>query len=202
MTVEDYFKWHQAVWTYKVLKKETLQKAFTPFTLNDGSSTNYGYGWILGNLLGSKTIEHGGAINGFSSKEIYLPQEDILVVLFNNSTFVNVKAIADQAAAMAAGKQQFQEISIPSETKRKYIGTYKFPQGDPTTLKIYEENGQLFLKDSNSPTAWKMHFTKGNEFICYEVYPNTHIFLTGKTGEIDFLVIKNFENEIRVTKMK
>lgn len=202
MTVEDYFKWHQAVWTNKLIKKETLQKAFTPFKLNDGSFTRYGYGWAFGNLSGSETIEHGGFINGFSCKELYLPKEDILVVVFSNNTFLDIKAIADQAAAMVADKKQFKEISVSSETKRKYIGTYKFSHDDPTTIKIYEDKGQLFLKDSNSPTAWQMHFTAENEFICYEVYPNSHIFSKSKTGDIDFLIIKNFEHETKVMRVR
>ena len=34
-TVEDLFKWHQAVHAYKLVKKETLDKAFTKYKLNN-----------------------------------------------------------------------------------------------------------------------------------------------------------------------
>ncbi len=201
MTVEDYFKWHQALLTNKLIKRESMQKALTPFELNDGTSTEYGYGWAFGNLLGSETIEHGGMTNGFSCKEIYLPKEDILVVLFSNNTFLNVNIVASQAAAIVADKEQLREISIPAELKNKYTGTYVFSEKDPATIKIYEDKGQLFLKDSNSPTAWQMHFTAENEFICYEVFPNTQIFSESETGEIDFLIIKNFDYETKVQKV-
>jgi CubicO group peptidase (beta-lactamase class C family) len=202
MSVEDYFKWHQALWSYKLIKKETLQKALTPYKLHDGSFTNYGYGWAFEKLLGSETIEHGGFINGFSCKSLYLPKEDILVVIFSNNTFLNIKGMADQAAAIAADKKQFKEIAVSSRTKKKYSGTYKFSQDDPATIKIYEDKGQLFLKDSNSPTAWQMHFTAENEFICYEVYPNTQIFSKSESGEIEFLIIKNFDYQTKVKKVK
>lgn len=202
MTVEDYFKWHQALWTNTLIKKESLQEATTPFILNDGTATGYGYGWALGNLLGSKTIEHGGFINGFSCKELYLPQEDILVVVFSNNTFLNIRGIADQAAAIAANKPELKAIPISSKAKKRYTGTYRFSKDDSTTIKIYEEHGQLFLKDSNAPGPWRMHFTSENEFICYEVYPNVHIFKMNVGGTVDHMIIKNFENEVKVMKVK
>ncbi|MFI5192490.1 MAG: serine hydrolase domain-containing protein [Chitinophagales bacterium] len=45
--VEDLFKWHEGLLSYKILKKETLKKAFTPFRLKNGTFTEYGYGWFL-----------------------------------------------------------------------------------------------------------------------------------------------------------
>jgi CubicO group peptidase (beta-lactamase class C family) len=42
---EDLWAWFQGVLSKKMLKKETLEKAFTPFKLKDGSVIGYGYGW-------------------------------------------------------------------------------------------------------------------------------------------------------------
>ncbi len=44
---EDLYKWHQGLFSYKILKKEVLEKAFIPFKLKDGRTTEYGYGWLL-----------------------------------------------------------------------------------------------------------------------------------------------------------
>src|SRR5439155_17850302 len=60
--VEDLYKWHQALYNYKLLKKETLEKAFTPFKLSDELVTNYGYGWFIIEVGGSQSIQHGGNI--------------------------------------------------------------------------------------------------------------------------------------------
>lgn len=202
MTVRDYYKWHRGLLANQLVKRETLQKAFTPFRLGDGTFTNYGYGWALGDVLGSRKIEHGGHINGFNCKETYLPKEDVLVVTFSNGSFVNTDIINDQAAAIVVGKDQLKEVEISSSAKKSYVGTYTFSPNDPTTIKIYEENGRLFLKDSNSPTAWRMYFIRENEFICYEVFPNTHVLSKNEKGEVDFLIIKNFDNEIKVKREK
>jgi CubicO group peptidase (beta-lactamase class C family) len=45
--VEDLYKWHKGLYEYKILKKATLEKAFTPFKLKNGLSTGYGYGWFV-----------------------------------------------------------------------------------------------------------------------------------------------------------
>lgn len=200
MTVRDYFKWHTGLLTHQLIKKETLQKAWTPFQLNDSTFTKYGYGWTLGEVLGSKTLEHGGHINGFNCKVTYLPQEDILAVTFSAGSFVNSTIINDQAVAIVANKPQLKNIEISTSAMNAYAGTYKFSPNDPTTIKIYNENGQLYLKDSNAATPWKMYFIKENEFICYEVFPNTHLFSKNEKGEVDFLIIKNFDNETKVRR--
>lgn len=202
MTVGDYFKWHQAIRSNKLIKKETLQKALTPFKLNDGTFTKYGYGWAFEDLLGSKAIEHGGYINGFTSKELYLPQEDILVVTFSNGSFVNINGLTDQAAAIVAAKPQLNVINVSDKIKKKYIGTYVFSKDNPSNLKIYEQKGKLFFKVSEEPLAWEIHFIKENEFICYEAFHISQILIKNKKGEIDYLIIKNFDFETKVMRVK
>jgi len=41
-TVEDLYKWDQALYTDRLLRAETLEQAFTPGKLNDGMDTGYG----------------------------------------------------------------------------------------------------------------------------------------------------------------
>jgi CubicO group peptidase (beta-lactamase class C family) len=105
-TVEDLYKWNRAVHSYKLLKKETLDLAFIPYKLSDGSATNYGYGWFFQNIQGSPTIEHGGGINGFLTMAKYLPKEDVFVAVFSNSTANPPNDVATKIAALAIGKPQ------------------------------------------------------------------------------------------------
>ena len=46
-TAADLLKWDKALYTEKLIKQSTLQEAFTPMKLNDGSLSNYGFGWSL-----------------------------------------------------------------------------------------------------------------------------------------------------------
>lgn len=84
-SARDLFKWHQALYAYKIVKKETLEKALAPFKLSDGKLSEYGYGWFIKEFRGKKLIGHGGAIDGFRSIEVYLPEQDIFIAALFNS---------------------------------------------------------------------------------------------------------------------
>ena len=103
-TVEDLYKWNQALHSYSVVRKETLDKAFTEFHLANGKGTGYGYGWFLRELQGSPTIEHGGGINGFLTNGVYLPREDVFVAVLTNSTTNPPDFVSLKMAALMIGK--------------------------------------------------------------------------------------------------
>lgn len=44
-SVEDLYKWEQSLYTEKLVKQSTLQEAFEPVKLKDGSTYPYGFGW-------------------------------------------------------------------------------------------------------------------------------------------------------------
>lgn len=82
-TVEDMLKWDRALYTEKVLSKESLQAMFTPIM------QNYGYGWHifdapLNENLTLKIITHSGGISGFNSMESRLVEDSIFIMALNN----------------------------------------------------------------------------------------------------------------------
>ncbi|AXE17713.1 serine hydrolase [Runella rosea] len=142
-TVEDLWKWHQAVHAYQLVRKETLEKAFTPYKLINGKPTNYGYGWFLGDIQGSSTIEHGGGINGFLTSSIYLPKEDVFVAVFSNSTAKSPDNVAAKLAAWAIDKPyNFKEVALDENTLKSYTGVYENPEVGQRIISL--ENGKLY----------------------------------------------------------
>ena len=83
-TVDDLNTWQQALIQYKLLKKETLQKAYTNYTLNNGEKSNYGYGWNIKTINDELSYEHGGSIFGFKSMGVYIPSKNLYVVILTN----------------------------------------------------------------------------------------------------------------------
>jgi CubicO group peptidase (beta-lactamase class C family) len=61
--VDDLFLWDQALYTEKLVFKKTLEEAFTPVVLNDGSVSNYGFGWFL--TPEKKSVNHSGSDFGY-----------------------------------------------------------------------------------------------------------------------------------------
>jgi CubicO group peptidase (beta-lactamase class C family) len=131
-TVEDLFKWHQAVHAYKLVKKESLIKAFTKYKLTEGKETQYGYGWFLGDIQGSPTIEHGGINPGFLTHSVYLPKEDVFVAVFSNCACNTPVEIANNMATLAIGE------TIPTP-KWAIIGTATPNNWDSDQALIYDE---------------------------------------------------------------
>ena len=84
-TVEDLYRWDQALYTDKLLSASSKATMFTPFL--DG----YAYGWgvrktKIGDLKDSLlAIEHTGGINGFNTIISRIPKDKQLVVLLNNT---------------------------------------------------------------------------------------------------------------------
>ncbi|WP_435262992.1 serine hydrolase domain-containing protein [Tenacibaculum sp. nBUS_03] len=83
-SVKDLNIWQQALIKNKLLKKETLSKAFINYSLKNGKKTNYGYGWNIRTLGNETSYEHGGFIFGFKSMGVYLPESGIYVIGLNN----------------------------------------------------------------------------------------------------------------------
>lgn len=99
-SVEDLYKWDQALYTEKLVRAETLQRAFTSATLNDGKSTGYGFGWEIGTYRGLRTVRHSGHSVGFSTGIARFPDAQFTVLVLTNRSNVETLELADQAAGL------------------------------------------------------------------------------------------------------
>ncbi len=84
-SVDDLAVWNDAVFSGKLVRKEWLDRAFTPYRLADGESSGYGYGWFVSNDRGHLSIEHGGGIHGFTSYEMTFPADSLFIGILTNS---------------------------------------------------------------------------------------------------------------------
>ena len=196
-TVEDFYKWHQAVHSYKLVNKETLDKAFTRYRLTDGKYTDYGYGWKLGYVYESPSIWHGGAIEGYGAMEIYLPKEDVFVVVFTNCDCNYPKDIATKLAAIAAGKAfEYKELPISSSSLPEYAGVYENEKGQLRAISVSEN--KLYSQVGRNPKFNIKAFQKDHFF--FEDPMVTIEFLRDKNGQVDKLTSKKIAGNEMWTK--
>jgi hypothetical protein len=145
--LDDLFKWYQAVSEFKILSKESMEKAHSPYRLVDGRVVGYGYGWRLGNIQESQSISHGGLVNGFTTYAVYLPAEDILVIVFSNCECTQTLDITTSMMAAIVLEQPYQwevvELSI-SELE-DFQGLYNSTNNG--TKKISVEDNRLLYFD-------------------------------------------------------
>lgn len=87
-TVGDLLKWDRILYTEKLVSKATLEEAFTPAILNNGDTTDYGFGWFIQKSpTGKRMVMHSGGWVGFITYILRAVEEDrCIVLLTNNST--------------------------------------------------------------------------------------------------------------------
>ncbi|MBS1512808.1 MAG: beta-lactamase family protein [Bacteroidetes bacterium] len=149
---DDIYKWHQALYNQQLVKKETLDKATTPFQFPDNTFSEYGYGWFIKNIDGSKTIEHSGSTDGFQSDEIYLPNEGVFIVtLFNcYEADMDWQLLTNDIARLAIGKTINNTFNVKDTILKSYVGTYEVTLNNVNhKLIVTFTDGRLFIEAFN-----------------------------------------------------
>lgn len=99
-SVEDLAKWDQALYTNQLVSAATLAQAFTPGTLNDGTKTEYGFGWFIDEYRGHKRVRHSGSTSGFRNELQRYPEAKLAVIILTNRAAPEVEALANQLAEL------------------------------------------------------------------------------------------------------
>jgi CubicO group peptidase (beta-lactamase class C family) len=95
-TLGDMFLWDQALYGEKLVSRATLDQAFTPAVLNDGTKTDYGFGWRMSEYRHSRRISHGGSWVGFRSHIARHPGIGLTVVILSNRSDFDSGAYVDR----------------------------------------------------------------------------------------------------------
>jgi CubicO group peptidase (beta-lactamase class C family) len=106
-TVEDLYKWDRALYTEKILKKETLKKVFSE------QAKGIGYPWFLGKRLNRRVAYYNGRSPGFTSYlDRYFDDDACIIILSNNYAPVPHLMIKDLASILFGEKYE-----VPAELK-------------------------------------------------------------------------------------
>jgi CubicO group peptidase (beta-lactamase class C family) len=143
-TVDDMWIWMQAVRDNALISNASKDKAFTNYALNDGGPITYGYGWMPNEINGSPTLEHGGGIFGYTTNGIWLPEEQVYVIILTNRDDIGPGTISTRIAAHAIGKpypQEPENIQVEEEILASYTGVYEFEDGSVRYIRL--EDGHL-----------------------------------------------------------
>ncbi|MBP7641763.1 MAG: serine hydrolase [Saprospiraceae bacterium] len=176
-SVGDLFIWHQAIQSNKLIKKQTIDLAYTNYTLNDGTKINYGYGWGINEIYGSPTIEHSGGIFGYNTNAIYLPKESVFVTVFSNTDFISSSEVSTKMAAIAIGKpapELKDEIQLSPSDLQKFVGLYEFEEGVQRNITL--EDGHLYSQRVGGDAKFRLIAMKPNLFA-----------YTGELSTIEFM---------------
>jgi D-alanyl-D-alanine carboxypeptidase len=107
MSVPDYLRWQSALYRGRIVGARSLAMMAGPETLTvgarRGTTTGYGMGLGRGNVGTHPTIQHGGAINGFSTQQYWFPKDSLSIVAFINTSGAEQNWLVENLASAVLG---------------------------------------------------------------------------------------------------
>jgi len=147
-TVQDMLLWDQALYSEKLLKKQNIERMFTP------EKNGYGYGWGITRQHGKRLYSHSGGIHGFSTIISRFPEEKLLVVVLSNNMAQQTGNIGTALAGIFLGldikpPSSRTAITLSAESLEAFVGKYELA---PTAvLTVTREGNQLSVQMTGQP---------------------------------------------------
>ncbi|RLD27476.1 MAG: serine hydrolase [Bacteroidetes bacterium] len=191
--VDDMLLWQQALHKNTLISEKSKQLAFTNYSLNNGEPIYYGYGFSVNEINGIPSIEHGGGIFGYESYGVYVPSEDLYVIVLTNRNGQGPTDITVEIAAHALGNPFPSKTAVTVSEKKikQWTGTYEFANG--VVRYITFQDGSLYSQREGS-TNLKLYAVSANEF-----------YFEGRFTKYNFAIengkkVANFKSRIRESK--
>lgn len=126
-SVNDLYKWHQALQKNQIISKNALDKAYTPI------KKNYGYGWIIDSLYQKRIVSHSGGLPGYRSNFARVIEDDICIILLNNTEIPGMGIITNNLLAVLYNQPykiptKKKSIQLDKKVLERYVGTYEVNQ--------------------------------------------------------------------------
>jgi CubicO group peptidase (beta-lactamase class C family) len=191
-TVDDLSTWYTAVMANKVMSAASRKKAHSPYTLNKGKISEYGYGWNIGNIQGSPMISHNGGINGFLSVSNYLIDEKVFVVILSNCICNYPGEIAEKMAAIAIDKPYaWKQITLAEDLLKSYVAVYS--SDDNGDRIITYKQGKLYSMRTGGKKYEILPFAKDKFYFDGDVL--TLEFNRNENNEIISIILKSTNSD-------
>lgn len=186
-TTGDLLKWNNALNSGKIVSKQLLQKAWTPFILPNGLNTNYGYGWNITPVKNFSVIKHGGAINGFLSDADYIPEQEIYIAALSNSTGKSPDLITGKILQKILDINNIvpPEVPIDKSSLNDYTGSFEVNREAARLIKNFTDEKQyryVFL-DGDSLKIQK----SGGEKLTLKSYGKDKFFIENSDKRFDYI---------------
>jgi CubicO group peptidase (beta-lactamase class C family) len=97
-TVEDLYRWDQALYTEQLVSKDLVNLMFTPHADMPIADLSYGYGWAVGEMNNHRAVGHGGGIEGFATEIRRYIDDKVTIIVLSNRDTTGVGSTADLIA--------------------------------------------------------------------------------------------------------
>lgn len=159
-TVGDLNKWYLVLKENKFISRASFEKA------TQNHLGGYGYDWFIDSLYNKKIISHGGNIKGGTNCFIMVPENEIAIILLNNTTNTKLEQIGNSILAILLNEpykipKAKLAMHLDENILNQYIGEYNV--SDNYKVTIINDKGQLYIQE-NQKTPFKIYPEKVNYF--------------------------------------
>ena len=170
-TVRDFLVWQRALHTGHVVSATSYALMTTPDTIANGRRLNYGFGLMAGHVGSHRVIEHSGGIFGFTTDQLWFPDDSLSVIVFTNTDGkapgLLANAIADRvlgvpARSVARGPRPAGGPQRPQLSD--IAGTYAFtlPGGEVSNVRVFVEGrGRVYVQGDHLTDTYGVPVTIG-----------------------------------------
>lgn len=143
----------------QLISEESIRAMWTPQFARKQAQSGYGLGFSIGQLDGLKLVGHGGAIYGFSTEMLLLPEKKLGVVVVAAKDFTNsvMDRIGEYALLGAVAIQADKKLpaweettTVGAELALKMTGRYGSEEGYIDLIargdRLYQEGGNYKME--------------------------------------------------------
>jgi len=92
-TTEDMFRWVEGLNSGKIISKNTLDEMYSRGETKYKRAVPYGFGFRIKEEDAKKIIYHNGRWNGFSTSLMQYPEEELVVITLEHSSYNSMKTL-------------------------------------------------------------------------------------------------------------
>ncbi|HSL72379.1 MAG TPA: serine hydrolase [Longimicrobiales bacterium] len=152
-----------------IVKQQTLEEMWRPQFAPAGTRTGGGLGFFIADLHGNRAVRHGGAIYGFATELVALPDRKLGVAVAATKDVANTVSgrIANRALELMLGIDVPQPAitRLASGRARQLEGRYA--KGD-YAVELHARNDRLFLDQPRNLARIELWALPGDTLIGYD----------------------------------
>lgn len=196
-TVEDLYRWDQALYAEKLLSKKSLAAMFTPF------KGGYGYGWYVAAQEGRRFVSHTGWIDGFVSAFGRYPDDRVTVIVLSNLDSAPAHTIVRNIGAIVLGlrpdtPEALRAVKIDPAIYSRYVGRYELA---PDFIITITEEGDRLLGQATGHPQVELFPEAEDEFFVKEFDARIR-FVKGDRGRVTHSVVSLNGRDTRAMKIE
>lgn len=165
-TVEDLYKWMDAIKTNKLLTREEFDEVMAVSKTSANKDVNYGFGFEVRKRTDRISYGHTGSWDGYITLMHYDSGSDLTVLVLNNfkngvCPYVNIHEIV---ANKPCSPEYTKKIALKEEEIKSFAGTYTDPEDVTQKHLVTYLDGHLIY--NTDQLKWDMRFfpVAGNKF--------------------------------------